>query len=453
MTGGTPEGPGPEPAGGTAGVPDGDAGEGTGGAPDADTGDRTAGARADADKSPAARAYPAAEDEAPVRVSTLEIFFDLVFAFTLTQLTAVLATQLSWLAVVKVLLIFGLLWWMYGAYAWLTNSRPPRHTAERIGLLAGMAGFLVVGIAIPRGFADYGVVLGVGYLLVVVVHAFLYYRVNTNIIRVAPFNIASALLVIIAGLLHGPGGSADAAAYLLWVAALAVQLGSPLVVHPAGLFQLQPAHFVERHSALLIVAIGESVAAIGIGAAAPVDRPGGADWRLLAIAVLGLVVAAALWWIVFGSGDDERAEDAMTRADTSRRPAIALSAFFYGFIPLLLGLVALAAGVLMAVRLAGAAGGSAGQSAVLACGAALFLGGNAAVRRHLRIGPVLLRAVAAALALCTTVVGIAAGLDVQLAVVAVILVLPLIAEDLPAGSRTGRTQRADDGGAKPDAAG
>jgi low temperature requirement protein LtrA len=385
------------------------------------------------------------EAEPPLRVSTLEIFFDLVFAFTLIQLTSVLATQLSWLAVCRVVLVFGLLWWMYGAYAWLTNSRPPVRTAERLGLLAGMAGFLIVGIAIPDGFGSYGVVLGLGYLLVVVVHAFLYYRVNTNIMRVAPFNTASALLIIVAGLLHGPGGNADVFAYLLWVAALAVQLGSPLIVHPAGLFQLRASHFVERHSALLIVAIGESVAAVGIGAAEPVSRPGGVSWTLLAIALLGLVVAAALWWIVFGSGDDERAEQALTQVGSARRPALALTAFFYGFIPLLLGLVGLAAGVLSAVIHVGATGSSAGQAAVLACGAALFLGGNAAVRRHMRIGPASARALAAVLALATTAVGVVAGLDVQLVVVALILVAPLLAERAPDREPAGQADQ-DAGG-------
>jgi Bacterial low temperature requirement A protein (LtrA) len=138
-----------------------------------------------------AQAGPAAPpgasgEQPPLRVTTLEIFFDLVFAFTLTQLTSVLATRLSWLTVLQVLLVFGLLWWMYGAYAWLTNSRPPVHTAERLPLLAGMAGFLVVGLAIPRGFSSYGLVLGLGYLVVVVVHAVLYYRVNANILRATP---------------------------------------------------------------------------------------------------------------------------------------------------------------------------------------------------------------------------------------------------------------------------
>src|SRR5204863_6041905 len=103
----------------------------------------------------------------PLRVSTLELFFDLVFAFTLTQLTALLARDLSVKGVAQVLLIFGVLWWMYGGYAWLTNTRTPDRAPERLLLLVGMAGFLVVGLAIPHGFgpedADSGAVLGLGY--------------------------------------------------------------------------------------------------------------------------------------------------------------------------------------------------------------------------------------------------------------------------------------------------
>jgi low temperature requirement protein LtrA len=189
-------------------------------------------------------------------VLSLELFFDLVFAFTLTQLAAILAGGLSGVAVGRVLLLFGLLWWMYEGYAWLTNARPPVHPTERILLLVGMAGFLIVGLAIPHGFGRDGVELGLGYLIVVVVHACLFYRVNSDIVRVAPVNIGSAVLVTIAGLAGGP------ARYPLWIAAVAIQLASPLVVPPRT-FQLRPAHLAERHGALLIVALGESVAAIG----------------------------------------------------------------------------------------------------------------------------------------------------------------------------------------------
>jgi low temperature requirement protein LtrA len=378
-----------------------------------------------------------AGQQPPLRVTTLEIFFDLVFAFTLTQLTSVLATRLSWLSVLQVLLVFGLLWWMYGAYTWLTNSRPPVHTAERLPLLAGMAGFLVVGLAIPRGFSSYGLVLGLGYLVVVVVHAVLYYRVNANIMRIAPFNLASALLVIGAGVLHSRSGADTLAAYLLWILALAVQLGSPLIVHPAGLFEIRASHFSERHSALLIVAIGESVAAVGIAAAGPASQERSVHWQLLAIAVLGLAVAAALWWIAFGTGDEERPARVLGEASSERRTGLALRALFYGFIPLLLGLVGVAAGVFSAV--AEAAGvpdtGSArtAHAAVLAVGAALFLAGDVIARRMLSLGPVRWRITAGALALATTAVGAAAGLESQLVLVAVVLALPLFAERQPAG--------------------
>ena len=208
----------------------------------------------------------------PLRVSTLELFFDLVFAFTLTQLSALLdGSHLSAASIAQVLLVFGVLWWMYGGYAWLTNARTPDRTPERLLLLLGMAGFLVVGVAIRNGFgngrsASSGIFLGLGYLVVVCVHGGLYYRVNRNIVRVLPVNLSSALLVLLAGLTSG------VAAYLLWTAALAIQVLSPLVVRVGGRFEIAPAHFAERHGALVIVALGESVAAVGIGAAAhPLD--------------------------------------------------------------------------------------------------------------------------------------------------------------------------------------
>ncbi len=282
--------------------------------------------------------------DAPLRVSTLELFFDLVFAFTLTQLSTLLdASGISATSIVQVLLVFGVLWWMYGGYAWLTNTRTPDRTPERLLLLLAMAGFLVVGLAIRNGFGDSrsgasGLYLGLGYLTVVCVHGGLYYRVNRNIIRIVPINLSSALLVLAAGLTSG------LAAYLLWTAALAIQVLSPLVVRVGGRFEIAPAHFAERHGALVIVALGESVASVGIGAA---EHP--LDAQIVLAAVLGLGVSAALWWIYFGGADDELAAAAMTRAPRTRRPSLALSAYFYPHIPILLGVVGLAAGVKLTI--------------------------------------------------------------------------------------------------------
>jgi low temperature requirement protein LtrA len=359
--------------------------------------------------------------QAPIRVTTLELFFDLVFAFTLTQLTAVLDGGFGAVAIFRVLLVFGLLWWMYEGYAWLTNARPPVHAVERILLLVGMAGFLIVGLAIPRGFDGDGTVLGLGYLLVVVVHAVLYYRVNANIIRVAPFNIASALLVTIAGLTGG------AARYPLWAAALVLQLGSPLIVHPRNLFELRPPHMAERHSALLIVALGESVAAIGIGAAAF----GATSGRLVLSAVLGLALAAVLWWIIFGSSDEERMERVLTTVTGPQRTALALNALFYGNIPVLLGLVAMAAGVQEAIAAsAHPVAGHPAAATALAVGAALFLAGDAAIRRLLGLGSSSARLAGGLAALATIPAGALGSLNLQLGLLTAVLAAALIIEYL-----------------------
>ena len=251
----------------------------------------------------------------PQRVSTLELFFDLVFVFTITQLTGMLASEFTLACGGRVLLIFGVLWWMYGGYVWLTNTRTPSLAPERLLLLLGMAGFLVIGLSIPHAFGASGkhgtdgLALGLGYLLVTLVHSGLYLRVNKNIWRILPFNISSALLVIVAGLVAAP------AAYALWGAALAIQVFVSAFARLGGRFEIQPAHFVERHGSLMIVAFGESVTDVGIGAE---GRP--VTVALAGSAALGLALTAALWWAFFGTGDDDVALERLTGADPARRP-------------------------------------------------------------------------------------------------------------------------------------
>src|SRR5260221_4868321 len=272
---------------------------------------------------------------------------------------------------------------MYGGYAWLTNTRSPARNPERLLLVFGMTGFLIVGLAIPQAFGGDGLGFGLGYLLVVLVHAALYARVDRQIWRIAPFNVTSALLVIAAGFTSG------IARYTLWVAALVIQAGAPLVVRLGGRFEIRPGHFAERHGALVIVAIGESVAAIGLGAIGL--RVG---INLVIASVAGLALSVALWWMYFGSGDDERGEQAMWAAVETRRPRLALSAYFYAHIPMLLGIVFAAAGVTEAVRHAAGSGGpEAGRqpaaaneadgpnlpaALALGIGAAAFIGGDGA---------------------------------------------------------------------------
>jgi low temperature requirement protein LtrA len=374
---------------------------------------------------PAADAPGEAQGEEPLRVSTLELFFDLVFVFAITQLTGILARDLTLASAARVLLIFGVLWWMYGGYVWLSNARTPVRTPERLLMLVGMGGFLIVGLAIPHAFGRDGVAFGVGYLIVVGVHTWLYRRINKNIARVAPFNVLSALLIIGAGLAGG------AAAYALWAAALAVQVLSPLVVRVRGRFAIRPDHFAERHGALVIIVFGESVADIGIG----VGTAGQViTTRLVVSAALGLALAAALWWSYFGVGDDERAEQAMTKADPAARPGLALAAFFYAYIPLLLGIVAVSAGVKRAI---GHAGSTLPYPACLALagGVALYLAGDVAFRHALRIGGQRYRGAAAVAALAVSWVGVWLSVAAEIALLAAIVAAALVMEGRAAPSR------------------
>jgi low temperature requirement protein LtrA len=366
------------------------------------------------------------ESSLPLRVSTLELFFDLVFVFTITQLTSLLAADVTVAAAGRVVLIFGVLWWMYGGYAWLTNTRTPSRAPERLLLMIGMAGFLIVGLAVPHAFGSTeaagrdGLAIGVGYLVVVAVHGGLYWRVNRNIWRILPFNLASPLLVIVAGLTTAP------ASYALWAAALAVQVLGPVFVKLGGRFEIQPAHFVERHGALIIVVFGESVADIGSGVAGQRVTAG-----LALSAALGLALTASLWWAFFGTGDDDRAQEALTGADPAARPSLALRGYFWAYIPMLLGVVGMAAGLKRALGHPGAALPD-GPALALACGVALFLAGDALFRRLFAIGSPWFRAAAAVLAFgcwpAAAMVSADAGITLLTVVVAAALVVEGVAE-------------------------
>ena len=121
----------------------------------------------------------------PVRVSTLELFFDLVFVFTITQLTTVLVREPNWRGVLQVFLMLAVIWWMYGGYAWLTNAVPPEGLNRRLLLLGGMAGFLVLALSIPRAFAGTGLTFGLAYMVVIGVHGGLFIRASARTVSMA----------------------------------------------------------------------------------------------------------------------------------------------------------------------------------------------------------------------------------------------------------------------------
>ncbi|WP_285663117.1 low temperature requirement protein A [Actinorhabdospora filicis] len=356
------------------------------------------------------------------RVSTLELFFDLVFVFTITQLTTLLAVGLDARALVQVLLMLGVIWWMYGGYAWVTNTVTLHNQLRRGLLITAMCGFQIIALAVPGAFGDDGLVFGLGYLVVTLVHTFLLAKgegpgTRAAIARLGPLNLASALLVLTGGLLP-----VSPWRYIAWSAAFVLQVLTPYLRPGRIALAVRPEHFVERHGLVMIIALGESVVAIGVGAA-------GLDLGvpLIAAAVLGLILAYHLWWCYFG-GDDTAAEHAMTAmTDPRHRSRVALHGYGYAHYPMLLGVVALAAGVKNAMH-APTAHAHLPAALALSGGVAVFLLGESWFRRILHIGRTRWRLLAAAAALAAIPLGLYVSSLAQLAALPVILAATFTAE-------------------------
>jgi low temperature requirement protein LtrA len=357
------------------------------------------------------------EPDRSARVSTLELFFDLVFVFTITQLTGVLVSGGDAAAVVQVVVMFAVIWWMYDAYAWLTNAIATDHLRHRLLLMGGMGAFLVISLAVPEAYGSEGLAFGIGYLVVVVLHAAMYVRGTSlsevrAILRLVPFNLAAALLVLVGGAL---GGDSQ---WVMWSFVAALLWVTPWFTSTEG-FVIAPEHFVERHGLVIIVALGESI--VVIGAAAGLEL----DIGLVLVVLLALALSASLWWVYFS--DEGAVERAMVDAPPARRPHLALVAFGYWHYGLLLAIVAVAAGLKKAVGDPHDPLGS--LSAVeLAGGTALFLACEVGFRRTLGIGRSGTRIVAAALALATIPLGTELDAKAQIGVLAVIVAIALAVE-------------------------
>jgi low temperature requirement protein LtrA len=363
------------------------------------------------------------ERERSVRVSTLELFFDLVFVFTITQLTGVLVEGGDASAVAQVVVMFLLIWWIYDGYAWLTNAIATGRMRYRLLLIAGMAGFLVVALAVPDAYGGEGLAFGLGYLAVIVLHGSMYAKGTSvsevaAILRVVPFNLAAAGLVLLGGAL---GGDAQ---WVIWTAAGTLLWVTPRFTTVEG-FVISASHFVERHGLVVIIALGESIVVIGTGAAGLE-----LDTGLVLVALLSLALSASLWWAYFGN--EGAAERVLEAAPAARRAQLALIGFGYWHYGLLLGVVAVAAGLKKAIGdpydpLDG------WIAAELAVGVALFLACEVGFRRSLAIAFSRLRLVAAAVALLTIPLGTEVAAAAQLAALAAIVTAALVVE--PPASR------------------
>jgi len=314
--------------------------------------------------------------DAVPRVTQLELFFDLVFVFTITQLTSLLTERLTWRSVWHVVVMFGLIFWMYDGYAWLTNAVSAEGTRRQLILLGGMGGYLVLAVAVPDAFSSTGVTFAIAWLVITAIHAGLYVTFaaesSSSAMRsLAPWNLGAAVAVLAAAAVGG-----RVQEYVWTVVVLVLWFATRV----SSDFEIGPSHFVERRELLVLVALGESVVAAGIGA-----RHLPVDLTLVVAVLLGLVLSAELWWTYFGEGDKEveRAFRGATGADRVRE---AFVGFGYAHGLMLVGVILAAVGLRLVVADPNARL-DAGAAFVLTGGAALFLAGDGWFRLELGLRP------------------------------------------------------------------
>jgi low temperature requirement protein LtrA len=267
------------------------------------------------------------------RVTPLELFFDLVFVFAFTQVTTVLSDNPTWSGLGHALLILGVLWWAWASYAWLTNTVDPGLGAVSAAMLVAMAAMFVAALAVPDAFGSHGVLFGVAFLIVTVMHLALYALSARHdpdllaaILQIAPSALVGAALIIVAGFVDG------GLKPILWLAALASVYAVPLLRGIAG-WRVQPAHFVERHGLIVIIAIGESLVAIGLG-----EEVSGLSTEVIVAAVLGFTVATS-FWLAYFDFFTIRAHQLLTDRSGAERAAFARDVYTYLHFPMVAGIV------------------------------------------------------------------------------------------------------------------
>jgi low temperature requirement protein LtrA len=306
-------------------------------------------------------------------VAPLELFFDLVFVFAFTQVTTLLSNNPTWSGLGHALLILTALWWAWASYAWLTNAIDPSEELILAVVLAAVAAMFIAALAVPEAFGDEGVAFGVAFLIVNVMQVALYGLVARGnedlfaaIMRVAPWVLGGATLILVAGFVDG-GVRA-----VLWCAALAVGFFGPAFVGVSG-WRVHPAHFVERHGLIVIIAIGESLVAIGLGA-----RGTKLDAGEIVAALLGLLVATS-FWLAYFDFFTIRARQLLTDRSGDARTALARDAFTYLHLPMIIGIVLFAFAMKKTLAHTGDELGTI-EAVSLCGGSALFLSSFVALR-------------------------------------------------------------------------
>jgi low temperature requirement protein LtrA len=315
------------------------------------------------------------------RVTTFELFFDLVFVFAFTQVTGFMAHEHSFLGVLQGMVILGLLWWSWVSFSWLANQTHVDEGLMRFGLSAVMVAVFIAALAIPEAFADFEgglhgpLVLALSYLVVRILHLGLYAHaagddqpLRRQIAKMTAAMVLGSTLIITGAVITGPAQT------WFWLAGLIIDCGITFLTSRRGDWRVHSAaHWTERYGLIIILALGESIVAIGVGASQePVSVP------ILVGAATGIMLSLGLWWLYF----DVTAIAAEHRFAALRGPArasAAVEAYTYLHLPLVAGIVLSALGVEdVLAHVEESQGFGALGAAALFGGTALYLLGNTA---------------------------------------------------------------------------
>ncbi|MGH3035461.1 MAG: low temperature requirement protein A [Gaiellaceae bacterium] len=273
------------------------------------------------------------------RVTPLELFFDLVFVLAITQCTALMADQPTWEGLAQGMLVLGVLWWSWVGYAWLTSVVDPEEGAVRLAIFAAMAALLVAALCVPEAFGDSALIFACAYGVVRTAQIALFMLASRDdaALRNSVVGLAGSTAIGV-GLIVAASFAGGVLQGALWALALLLDMGGPYLFGAEG-WKLVPGHFAERHGLIFLIALGESIVAIGVGAEVGIDA------GVIVAATLGIVVAAALWWLYFDVVALVAERRLSSATEGRERNELARDSYSYLHFPMVAGVVLLALGL------------------------------------------------------------------------------------------------------------
>jgi low temperature requirement protein LtrA len=316
------------------------------------------------------------------RTSPVELLWDLVFVFAVTQVTTLLANDLTWAGLARAMLVLALIWWAWSAFVWASNAQAQSSRTLTLSLLVATVAVFITGLALPRAFKAEATLFAASYAVVRLLHLVLYAdasrKGNAAWSAIAGFAITVGIGM---ALLIGGSFTTGAARYALWALATAIDYAGPAWLtreRLRGLQRVAVAHFAERYSLFVIICLGESIVAVGVAAGSRGTRPLSA--ALVVAVALGLLITVAMWWTYF----DRAAGEAEERLRAHDDPVLAAAdAYSYLHLVLVAGIIIFAVGLKDLARGSVTAPLAGPARLALTAGIALYLIGQAAVTLRL----------------------------------------------------------------------